>query len=137
MKEFVCNKLSQLDKIAETLLEVHNTSRLFAFYGGMGAGKTTFIKVICSKLGVRDVVLSPTFSIINQYTTKESKPIYHFDFYRIKNIKEVYDIGYEDYFYSDNYCFIEWPEMITELLPEDTINVYIKEESKNKRIISF
>lgn len=113
MQEYFCSNLNQLNKIARTLLEVHKSSRIFAFYGCMGAGKTTFIKEICKCLNVKDVIVSPTFSIVNQYNTENNESIYHFDFYRIKSLDEVYDIGYEDYFFSDNYCLIEWPEMIT------------------------
>ena len=110
---------------AGKLLDTFHSSRVFAFYGNMGTGKTTFIKAICHELGVTDIVQSPTFSIINEYKTKTGEPIYHFDFYRIKSIAEVFDIGYEDYLYSGNYCFMEWPELIEPLLPEDTVRVRI------------
>ena len=94
--------------------------RVFAFYGEMGAGKTTFIKAICEELGVEHVITSPTFAIVNEYTSSDG-PIFHFDFYRIKKLEEVYDMGFEDYFYSGALCFIEWPELIEEVLPEDTV----------------
>ncbi|NVO04349.1 MAG: tRNA (adenosine(37)-N6)-threonylcarbamoyltransferase complex ATPase subunit type 1 TsaE, partial [Bacteroidetes bacterium] len=110
--------------------------KVIAFYGKMGAGKTTFIKAICLKLGVVDNISSPTFSIINEYKTSESETIYHFDFYRIKNISEAFDLGYEDYFYSNSFCFIEWPEKIEDLLPENCLKVSIEEEN-NIRTIRF
>jgi len=110
---------------AKQLVEAYPGSRVFALYGQMGAGKTTFIKAICHELGVTDVVQSPTFSIINEYKTTQGESIFHFDFYRIKKLEEVFDIGYEDYLYSGSYCFLEWPELIESLLPEDTIRVRI------------
>ena len=110
--------------------------RVFAFYGEMGAGKTTFIKAICEELGVEDVITSPTFAIVNEYTSSDG-PIYHFDFYRIKKLEEVYDMGFEDYFYSGALCFIEWPELIEEVLPEDAVKVSIKEEEDGTRSILF
>ena len=110
--------------------------RVFAFYGEMGAGKTTFIKAICEELGVSDVITSPTFAIVNEYTSSDG-PIYHFDFYRIKKLEEVYDMGFEDYFYSGALCFIEWPELIEEVLPEDAVKVSIKEEEDGTRAILF
>ena len=110
--------------------------RVFAFYGEMGAGKTTFIKAICEELGVEDVITSPTFAIVNEYTSSDG-PIFHFDFYGIKKLDEVYDMGFEDYFYSGALCFIEWPELIEEVLPEDAVKVCIKEEEDGTRAILF
>ena len=117
--------------------------KVYAFYGKMGAGKTTFIKAICEELGVEDVITSPTFAIINEYSiTTPHSPltsdvIYHFDFYRIKKLEEVYDMGYEDYFYSGALCFIEWPELIEEVLPEDAVKVQIIEKEDGTRAILF
>jgi tRNA threonylcarbamoyladenosine biosynthesis protein TsaE len=102
----------------------------------MGAGKTTFIKAVCEELGVDDVITSPTFAIINEYEGRDGS-IFHFDFYRIKKLEEVYDMGYEDYFYSGALCFIEWPELIEEVLPEDAVRVSIAEQPDGSRLISF
>ena len=114
-----------LPEAAGKLLTAYPSGRIFAFYGKMGAGKTTFIKVICSVLGSIDIVQSPSFSIINEYKTSNGEALFHFDFYRIKKIEEVFDIGYEDFIYSGAYCFIEWPELIEELLPQDVVRVKI------------
>ncbi|MBP5646302.1 MAG: tRNA (adenosine(37)-N6)-threonylcarbamoyltransferase complex ATPase subunit type 1 TsaE [Bacteroidaceae bacterium] len=111
---------------------------VFAFYGKMGAGKTTFIKALCKLLGVEDEVNSPTFAIINEYRSQTTAElIYHFDFYRIKKLEEVYDLGYEDYFYSGALCFIEWPELIEELLPSDARKITITENSDGSRTIEL
>ena len=111
---------------------------VFAFYGKMGAGKTTFIKAVCEELGVEDVITSPTFAIVNEYRSDTTgELIYHFDFYRIKKIEEVYDMGYEDYFYSGALCFIVGPELIEELLPEEAVKVTIEENSDGSRIVRF
>ena len=134
-------KIQDLDHIHEAarqFVDSIGSSTVFAFYGKMGAGKTTFIKAVCEELGVSDVITSPTFAIVNEYRSDESGSlIYHFDFYRIKKLVEVYDMGYEDYFYSGALCFIEWPELIEELLPEDTVRVTIGEEPDGSRILSF
>ncbi len=121
-------KIESLDTIDGAAIEFirrMGDRTVFAFRGGMGAGKTTFIKAICENLGVEDVINSPTFAIVNEYRSDSAELIYHFDFYRINKIEEVYDFGYEDYFYSGSLCFIEWPELIEELLPNDTVNVSI------------
>lgn len=125
----------QATEIARKFLKVFNTPEIFAFYGKMGAGKTTIIKAICEELGAVDYVTSPTFAIINEYTCQSGNIIYHFDFYRIKNLEEAFDLGYEDYFYSNRYCFIEWPEMVETLLPEETIKVEITAEEDGSRTI--
>ena len=127
--------LSALPDVAKSLLTHFPDERVFAFYGAMGAGKTTFIKALCHELGSHDYVTSPTFALINEYTTTEGKVIYHFDFYRIKKIEEAFDLGYEDYIYSGNYCFIEWPEMIELLLPEGIVEVRITEGEKGIRLV--
>ena len=124
---------------ARQFIENMGDCHVFAFYGKMGAGKTTFIKAICEELGVDDVITSPTFAIVNEYSVPRSdnneKSIFHFDFYRIKKLEEVYDMGYEDYFYSDSLCFIEWPELIEELLPEDAMCITIEEQPDGTRIV--
>jgi len=130
------NSLNELAMASSQLLNSYNDQRVFAFYGKMGAGKTTFIKALCEKLGSIDNVTSPTFAIINEYTTSSNTMIYHFDFYRIKNIQEAFDLGYEDYFFSGHYCFIEWPEKIEELLPGGIIKVNIIVEDDEKRTIN-
>ena len=120
---------------ATQFLNAIGDAKLLAFYGAMGVGKTTFVKAICEALGVQDVVNSPTFAIVNEYMSGDDETIFHFDFYRIKSITEVYNMGYEEYIYSDSYCFIEWPELIEELLPEETVKVYITEESNGTRCV--
>jgi len=113
-----------------------NAVKCFAFYAPMGAGKTTFIKAVCEELGSTDVITSPTFAIVNEYTAK-NLPIYHFDLYRIKKMEELYDIGADDYFYSGNPCFIEWPEMAESALPDETIKITIVPQDNGSRIVSF
>lgn len=112
-------------------------ARIFAFYGNMGSGKTTLIKSICKELGVEDSINSPTFAIVNEYEDKEQRTIFHFDFYRIKSLEEVYNMGYEEYVYSDAICFMEWPELIEELLPEETTKVYIEENGQGEREVKI
>lgn len=133
--------ISGIDNIREAAHEfVVNigSHTVFAFYGKMGAGKTTFIKAVCEELGVDDVITSPTFAIVNEYHGNAcGRTIYHFDFYRIKKLEEVYDMGYEDYFYSGALCFMEWPELIEELLPGDAVRVTISEQEDGSRIVEF
>ncbi|MBR1521830.1 MAG: tRNA (adenosine(37)-N6)-threonylcarbamoyltransferase complex ATPase subunit type 1 TsaE [Bacteroidaceae bacterium] len=133
-------KIKTVDEIAEAaakFIDEMGENRVFAFYGKMGAGKTTFIKAVCEQLGVEDVINSPTFAIVNEYVDGRGEPIYHFDFYRIKKEQEVLDIGYEDYVYSGNVCFMEWPELIENLLPEDAVKVTIEEEKDGGRVVRF
>jgi len=129
------SSLSEINKVAEKFIEAYPGDRLFAFYGKMGSGKTTFIKALCENLTVVDYVTSPTFALVNVYETNHSKEIYHFDFYRIKSLEELFDLGYEEYFFSNEYCFIEWPELIEPLLPPNTIKVYITETEQGSRIV--
>lgn len=129
-------QLYNLDNISQTakqFVELTKGHNKFAFYGLMGAGKTTFIIALCKEFGAVDIVNSPTFTIINEYRTSDGKTIYHIDFYRIRNVNELYDIGLEDYFNDDVYSFIEWPEKAEEILPADIIKVYIEIIDKNKR----
>ena len=133
-------RISHLELIREAAREFIQhigEHRVFAFYGEMGAGKTTFIKAICEELGVEDVITSPTFAIVNEYGLPDGDCIYHFDFYRIKKLEEVYDMGFEDYFYSGALCFIEWPELIEEVLPEDAVKVNITENADGSRTINY
>ena len=132
-------KIQSIDTIREAareFIEKMGDHKVFAFYGKMGAGKTTFVKAICEELGVNDVITSPTFAIVNEYEAHDQS-IFHFDFYRIKRLEEVYDMGYEDYFYSGGLCFIEWPELIEDLLPEDAVKVTISVNDNDERIVSF
>ncbi|WP_321370299.1 tRNA (adenosine(37)-N6)-threonylcarbamoyltransferase complex ATPase subunit type 1 TsaE [uncultured Draconibacterium sp.] len=130
------NSLDDLEFAAKELIAEFKNDRVFAFYGKMGAGKTTFIQAICRELGSEDNVTSPTFALINEYNTDDPESIFHFDFYRIKDIEEAYDLGYEDYIYSGSYCLIEWPEMIESLLPEKMVEVKIEVQDDDSRVIS-
>ena len=136
--EIRINSLADINEAAKTFVENMGDGKVFAFYGKMGAGKTTFVKAVCECLGVEDVITSPTFAIVNEYTSATTgDAIYHFDFYRIKKLEEVYDMGYEDYFYSGSLCFLEWPELIEDLLPEDTTKVTIEETADGSRVVKF
>lgn len=130
--------IDNIHNAAKTFINNMGTGKVFAFYGKMGAGKTTFIKAVCEELGVTDVITSPTFAIVNEYRSDTTgELIYHFDFYRIKKLEEVYDMGYEDYFYSGALCFLEWPELIEELLPSDAVKVTISETDNGDRMIEW
>jgi len=137
MMELRINSLEEIQQAAKEFIAAMGDNTVFAFYGPMGVGKTTFTKALCEQLGVDDTVTSPTFAIINEYRSQSNELIYHFDFYRIKKLEEVYDMGYEDYFYSGALCFIEWPELIEELLPLDAVKVTICEEADGSRVIRF
>ncbi len=129
------DSIDHIREAARKFIEQMGDSKVFAFYGKMGAGKTTFIKAICEELGVEDVITSPTFAIVNEYSGRENR-IFHFDFYRIKRLEEVYDMGYEDYFYSGALCFMEWPELIEDILPDDVVQVTISELPDGSRMIT-
>lgn len=136
--EIILKSVDEIDEAAKEFIRSMGDSTVFAFYGKMGAGKTTFIKALCRQLGVEDEVNSPTFAIVNEYrSASTAELIYHFDFYRIKKIEEVYDMGYEDYFYSGALCFIEWPELAEEVLPEDTVRISIEEQPDGSRKLLF
>ena len=136
--EIKINSLEQIHDAAKQFIAAMGDNTVFAFYGKMGAGKTTFIKAVCEELGVTDVINSPTFAIVNEYRSEDAgELIYHFDFYRIKKLEEVYDMGNEYYFYSGALCFIEWPELIEELLPGNSVNVTIEENEDGTRTIRF
>lgn len=130
--------LSTIDQAAEQFIKTIQDRTIFAFYGSMGSGKTTFIQAICQALGVKDVINSPTFAIVNEYLAEPTeKSIFHFDFYRIQKLEEVYDMGYEDYFDSGSLCFIEWPELIEPLLPDDTVRIHISVNDDGSRLVTL
>jgi tRNA threonylcarbamoyladenosine biosynthesis protein TsaE len=129
--------LNDLAAISKSLISEMGNERIFAFEGKMGAGKTTLIKSVCETLGVEDIVSSPTFSLVNVYNDKNGNNVYHFDFYRIKKLEEVFDIGYEEYFYSGDYCLVEWPEMVKKLMPETYVLVTIEVDNSENRMISY
>lgn len=127
IQHFRVFSVHELDQVASKLLELSTTHRVFAFFGPMGAGKTTLIKTVCRMLGTGENVSSPTFSLVNEYLTVDGEPVYHFDFYRIERIEEAFDIGYEYYFFSNYLCLIEWPEKILQLLPESYVKISLKQ----------
>ena len=131
------DSINDLPEAADAILEALNGRSIVAFWGEMGAGKTTLIRALCDRLGVTDTVTSPTFALVHEYHTETGEPIYHFDFYRINRIEEVFDFGYEEYFYSGNLCLIEWPEKIEGLLPEETLSVRIRITSDESRTIEI
>lgn len=135
--EITIRSLEEIHDAARRFIEMMGDNTVFAMYGKMGAGKTTFTKAVCECLGVEDVINSPTFAIVNEYRSTSGELIYHFDFYRIKKLEEVYDMGYEDYFYSGALCFIEWPELVEELLPVEAVKVTIEEQEDGSRIVRW
>jgi tRNA threonylcarbamoyladenosine biosynthesis protein TsaE len=137
MPGFTIHRKDELSTVAQALLPYIKKKPVVAFYGKMGIGKTTLIKAICKEIDVVNVVTSPTFTIVNEYITKKGEIVYHFDFYRINKIEEIYDFGYEEYFYSGHFCFIEWPEFAESLLPDYTLAVNIDEAKKGRKTISF
>ena len=137
MIEIDRQSLDHINEAARTFINHIGNDTIFAFYGNMGAGKTTFIKAVCEELGVTDVINSPTFAIVNEYLAGDGNTIYHFDCYRINKIVEALDMGCQDYFDSGHLCFIEWPENIAELLPEDTVTVRISVAEDDTRKIEI
>lgn len=136
-KRFEVCGVERLSEVSDYLLELVSEAKVVLFYGSMGAGKTTLIKNLCKKLSVTDEVNSPTFAIVNEYLTEDDEPVYHFDFYRIKRLEEAFDIGYENYFYSDHLCLVEWPEMIEPILPESYVKVEIMQgEADDDRVVT-
>ncbi len=133
---FAAQNPDKLNVVAGNMLPWLKEYKIVAFYGEMGAGKTTLIKAICKEMEVEDVVSSPTFALVNEYHTRDNQPVFHFDFYRIENISELYDLGYEDYFYSGNLCMVEWPEKAPSLIPESALTVRIEVMESGDREIS-
>lgn len=137
MGKIVINGTGDLDRAAREFLKQTEGVSVYAFYGSMGSGKTTFISAVCRVLGVEDEVASPTFTIVNEYLTGDGRPVYHFDFYRIEKISEALDIGYEEYMDSGELCFMEWPGKIEQILPDDALKVCISENADGSRTLSF
>lgn len=129
--------LQDIERAARQFVEAMGDRKVFAFYGPMGVGKTTFIKAICKELQVDDVITSPTFAIVNEYQTRQGLPVFHFDFYRIRKIEEVFDMGYEDYLYSGALCLIEWPELAEDILPADTVAVRLSQQPEGTRLVEL
>ncbi|WP_421871384.1 tRNA (adenosine(37)-N6)-threonylcarbamoyltransferase complex ATPase subunit type 1 TsaE [Marinoscillum sp.] len=137
MKQYTVDDENELPAVAQEILPLLSEHEIVCFQGEMGAGKTTFIKVLCEELGVVDSMSSPTFSIVNEYRDEEDNPIYHFDFYRVEKLEEALDIGVEEYFYSGDLCLIEWPDMIKPLIPENHLEISIKLVGDNSREITI
>ena len=128
---------TQIEQAAQQFCQAIGQRRVFAFYGSMGAGKTTVIRALCRELGVQDTVTSPTFALVNEYQTAQGEPVYHFDFYRIRRLSEALDMGCDEYFQSGHLCLIEWPELVEPLLPEDAVPVHIEEQPDGSRRLRF
>lgn len=137
MLEIKINSLDGIADAARQFVDAMGENKVFAMFGPMGVGKTTFIKAVCEVLGVQDTITSPTFAIVNEYRTDSGEQIFHFDFYRIRKVEEAYDMGYEDYIYSGAVCFLEWPELIEELLSDDAVRVTLTEEEDGTRTITI
>ena len=135
MKTLAINGITEIDPVAEEFIRLIRGHRKFAFYGSMGSGKTTLIKAVCKALGANDIITSPSFALINEYHSDCEDIFYHFDLYRIKSIDEVYDLGYEEYFFSDAYCFVEWAEKAEMLLPLDVVRVRMEVSQDHKRLV--
>jgi len=135
--EILIKDKRHLPSAAKELLNKIPDKKIFAFYGNMGAGKTTIIKAICNYLGAVDIVSSPTFTLVNEYKTADGESMYHMDFYRIRKQEEVFDFGIEEYLTGDSYCFMEWPELIEEILPPETVRVRISIDNNEQRILSI
>lgn len=135
--EIIIQDKSHLHQVAKKFLSLNSDKKIFAFFGSMGAGKTTIIKAICEALGVKDLVTSPTFTIVNEYRTSSGETIYHIDFYRIKKTEEVFDFGIEEYLDSGSYCFMEWPELVKGILPPETVNIRVTVHDNEQRILNF
>lgn len=135
--EIIIKDKKHLHSAARELLKLYGKNKIYAFYGGMGAGKTTIIKAICEELGAIDIISSPTFTLVNEYKTASGETIYHIDFYRIKKQEEVFDFGVEEYLTGDAWCFMEWPGLVEEILPPETVNVSITVDDNEQRILSI
>lgn len=135
--EISINNLSEIENVAQQILSFTENNKIFCFEGNLGAGKTTLIQAICNQLGVEEDMSSPTYSIVNEYKTKNGDVIYHMDLYRLKSLEEVLDTGIEDYFYENNYCFIEWPEVAKQILPDEIVQILIEKISENQRKLSI
>jgi len=135
--EIIIKDKKHLHSAAKELLKHFGENRIFAFYGSMGAGKTTIIKAICELLGAIDIISSPTFTLVNEYRTSTGDALFHIDFYRIKKQEEVFDFGIEEYLTGESYCFMEWPELIEEILPSETIRVKITVDDHEQRILAI
>jgi tRNA threonylcarbamoyladenosine biosynthesis protein TsaE len=137
MQRILIKDKKQLPVAAKRILEFTSGQKILAFYGSMGAGKTTIIKAVCKALGAKDIVSSPTFTLVNEYKTNKGEVLYHIDFYRIRKMEEVFDFGIEEYFLSGSYCFMEWPELIEEILPPETVRIRIAVGKNEQRILEI